>query len=181
MKKHTATLVLLLAVFGLSGCPIATITESFEYDVLEERNDGNPFDLTGQGGWSDVIDFSSDETFEDNKDKIDEIDRVTFRGAMYTLNDSDATVDIFFRAVPEAGDPTPPWMAILEGLSVPGTTDADSQFEITYEASEPLIQNFTQFQKLAKGGVMELALMARTGNDQVLVTKLIVYVALSGG
>ena len=181
MNKRIATLVLLPLVLGLAGCPLATITESFEYDVIEEVNDGNPFDLTGQTGWSDVIDFSTDDTFNDNKDKIDEIDRVTFRGFMHTLNDSDATVDIFFRAVPEAGEPTPPWTVILGGLTVPGGTDADSPFEITYEESEPLIQNFTQFQTLAKGGVMELAVVAQSGNDQVLVTTFIVYVALSGG
>ena len=181
MKKYIATLVLLPLLLALAGCPLATVTESFEYDVLEENNDGQPFDLTGQDGWTDVIDLTKDETFNDNKGKIDEIDRITFMGAMHTLNDADATVDIFFRAVPEKDEPTPKWLIILEGLEVGGDTTADLPFKITYEESEGRIQNFTQFQALAKDGIMELALVTRTGNDQVLVTKLMLYIALSGG
>lgn len=181
MRKYTATLVMLLLAFGLSGCPIATITESFEYDVLEEKNEGNPFDLTGEGGWSDVIDLTTDDTFNDNKDKIENIDRVTFQASMYTLNDEDAVVDIFFREVVEAGETPATWLPILEGFLVEGTKDATAPLEISYEDSEPLIQNFTQFQNLAEDGIMELALVAREGNDQVLVTELILWIALSGG
>jgi hypothetical protein len=184
MKKHTATLVILLLAFGLSGCPLAKVTESFEYDVIKEANGGVPIDLTGQDNWYRFIDLNDDDTFKENRDKIDEIERVTFQADMYTLNDADAIVDIYFREyvedVPE-GEGPPSWMLILEDLRVRGDSNEDAPLQITYEGSEPLIKNFTQFQKLAEGGVMELGLDARGGNDEVLVTKLILYIALSGG
>lgn len=183
MKKHIATLVLLPLVLGLAGCPLATVTGGFEYDVLFWQNGGNPFDCTGQGGWTDVVDLSNEDDFKDNKDKIENVDRVAFRGFMHTLNESDAIADILFREPVGQGEDPNEWLVIVENLAVPGTSDADTPFEFTYASTEPLIKNFTQFQKLATTGVMELSVRLRTppGNDAVLITKLILYVAYSGG
>ena len=76
MRKNIATLVLLSTVLGLAGCPLVTVTEGFEYDVLYWQNGGNPYDLTGQGDWTDVIDLSNEKDFKDNQDKIENVDRV---------------------------------------------------------------------------------------------------------
>jgi hypothetical protein len=185
MKKHTATLVLLPLLLGLAGCPLATVTGGFEYDVLKYQNGGDPLDLTGEGGWTDVIDLRDEPDFRDNQDKIENVDRVAFRGFMYTLNESDAVADIVFREPVEEGETPNEWLLIVENLEVRGTTNSENQFEFTYENTEPLIpiKNFARFQTLATSGIIELAVVPRTppGNDAVMIEQLIIFIAYSGG
>ena len=174
MKKRIATLVPLLLVFGLGAC-ITSVTESFEYDVFKE-NGLTEIDLEGQDPYIESIDLTTDSTFKDNQSEIKNVDRVTFKTDLYTKNEADAIVDMYFRL-----DSTDDWMVLVQGLTVSAASTAGALTKITYTDSEGLIQNFEKFQKLAEKGIMEIGRDARTGNDAVVVKSLVLYVAFSGG
>ena len=174
MRKHIATTVSLLLVFGLGAC-LLSLTESFEYDVFKE-NSITSIDLEGKDRHIESIDLRDNDTFEEHQDDIQNVDRVTFMTDLYTKNDRDAVVDIFFRL-----DATDPWKLLINGLKVSAASTAGVPTKITYDRSEELVENFDVFQRMAIGGVMQLGVGARTGNDEVVVLSLVLYIAISGG
>ncbi|RKZ13865.1 hypothetical protein DRQ53_06275 [bacterium] len=174
MRMHIATTFSLLLLFGVGGC-LVSLTESFDYDVLLET--GNEFlDLDGTDGETVPIDLSDDDTFDENRDDIKNVDRVGFEADLYTKDDLDTVVDIFFRK--KGSDP---WVLLLDAAPVSGVSTAARQDLISYKQSETLIRNFELFQQVAEGGVMELKLKARDGNDQVRVTRLILRITITVG
>lgn len=172
MNKHIAMVVGMVLTVGLTGC-LLSITENFEYNVTDRTG---PLDLAGTSGETVPIDLTDNSTFEDNQDKIKNIDRVGFEATLYTRNSETAIVDISFRH-----KATDDWVLILEGVSVAALSSPTMPTEISYKESEALIQNFTLFQSVAMGGVMELQLRARTGNDQVTVSNLLIIMTFTAG
>ena len=179
MKRYIATLMSLALVFGLGAC-LLSLTESFEYDVFKEHG-LTEIDLTGSDGHEENIDFTTDSTFNDNKDDIKNIDRVEFAMNLYTANTSTAIVDVWFREPADAGEDENDYLKILDGVNVPGGSDETTQLSIRYADSGDYITNFASFQKLAESGRMDLLVSARTGNDEVIITKLVIYVAITAG
>ena len=172
MNKKIAMVVGILFTLGLTGC-LLTSTENFEYNVTDQTG---PLDLAGTSGVTVPIDLTDNSTFDDNQDKIENIDRAGFEATLHTRNSETAIVDISFRH-----KSTDDWVLILEGVSVAALSSPVAPTEISYKQSEALIQNFTLFQSVALGGVMELQLVARTGNDQVTVSNLLIIMTFTAG
>ena len=172
MNKHIAIMAGILLMLGLTGCLIS-ITEKFEYSVTDRHGE---LDLAGTSEETVPIDLSENSTFDDNKDKIKVIDRAGFEAALYTSNTDPAVVDISFRR-----KSTDDWTLLLAGVSVAALSSQESPTKIGYTESEALIQNFAYFQKVSAGGVMELQLKARTGNDMVIVSNLLIIITFTVG
>lgn len=172
MMKNIATALALIAVLGLAGC-LLSLTETFDYNVTDRTG---PLELAGTDGEIASIDLTEESTFDDNKDKIKNVDRVGFEAWAYTSNAQDAVIDIEFRA----GDKDE-WTLLLAGAPVSGASTATAPDRITYEKSEKLIRNFALFQKLAEKGVMQLRVRASGGNDQVVVPELVLVITLTAG
>jgi hypothetical protein len=170
MNKHIAIVGGLLLTVALAGCLIS-VTEKFEYNVTDRFG---AIKLAGTSGETVPIDLTEDSTFDDNKDKIKIIDRAGFEAALYTSNTEPAIVDISFRR-----KSTDDWTLLLAGVSVAALSSQESPTKIGYTESEALIQNFSYFQKVSAGGVMELQLKARTGNDQVVVSDLLIIITFT--
>lgn len=172
MNKRMTTLVGILFSVGLTSC-LLSITENFEYNVTDRTG---PLDLAGTSGETVPIDLTENSTFEDNQDKIKNIDRAGFEATLYTRNTKTAVVDISFRQ-----KATDDWVLLLAGVSVAALSSPVMPTEISYKESEDLIQNFALFQSVAKGGVMEFQLKARTGNDLVTVSNLLIILTFTAG
>jgi len=170
MNKHIAIMVGILLTVGLTGCLIS-ITETFEYNVTDRTG---PINLAGTSGETVPIDLTENSTFDDNKEKINVVDRAGFEAALYTSNTDPAVVDISFRRTS-----TDDWTPLLAGISVAALSSQESPTKIGYTESEALIQNFDYFQKVSAGGVMELQLKARTGNDKVIVSNLLIIITFT--
>lgn len=172
MRTRIATFGALLVAFALSGC-LLSLTESFEYNVTDETGS---LDLAGTDGDMIAIDLSDEDTFADNKDKLKLVDRLGFEATLYTRNSENAKVDVYFRE-----KSTDPWMLLLDGATVAGSSSDTSPGSISYEDSESLIKNFSVFQEVALGGIMELRVEAEDGNDQVTVTNLLLIITITAG
>jgi len=188
MKRYIATLASLALVFGLGAC-LMSLTESFEYDVLNEPVPPLPeIDLTGRDGHLEPIDFTTDSVFEDNKDDIKNVDRVEFHVGMFTKNGDAAELDISFRKPAEGTSPPGDWVPILKRVPVPAGTSGTKLHVIEYADSGDYIvkDNFALFQKQATIGKMDLLLEAGelepgVTNDEVVIKKLVIYVAITAG
>ena len=172
MNKRIATVVGILLMVGLAGC-LLTITEDFEYSITDRYG---PLDLAGTDGDSIKIDLNGNDTFESNKDKIENIDRAGFEATLHTRNSETAVIDISFRQ--KSSDD---WTLLVAGVSVAALSSPLTPTEISFKESEEKIQNFALFQSVAAGGVMQLQLKAQAGNDQVTVTNLVLILYFTVG
>ncbi len=131
-------------IFGLlfAGCLLVSLT----YVIVEN------FTFTAsEGFYTQSIDLTNNNTWNDNKDKIDLIDAVGFEMTMVNSNDEPVTFNTYVTpagtAYTRKGQLDSLAFAIIHDLTVPTGTST-----MTYAQSLTHIENLDKLKELVKGG-----------------------------
>jgi len=173
LKNKLAVSMLAVAAIFLGGCLV-----SGTFIVVEVFTLNSPT----SGLYSDAVDLTDNEDWQDHKDDIDRIDVVGFE--VWMTNSSSSLTYSAYLDDPQpalyttAGQVQANTTLILEDLEIPVTSGSEKV--ITYAESLTLIQNTETIRTLLKSGQFDYyALTSGSGSATVDSVKVVITVSAS--